>query len=251
MVKYFSINEYAHSIHCKLYSNEPHDTERIILFGHGFGGHMDNKAAERFADRVLAKYKNAAVVTFNWPCHGNDVMRNLKLSDCDTYLTIVTDYLKHALSAKELYGYATSFGGYLFLKYISEHGSPFTKVALRCPVIDLYNVLVNRIMTSENRESLQKGKDVLVGFDRKIKVNPQFVEEIQHKPMTNVDFIEQSEHILIIHGTQDEIVPFDDSKTFADDNLIEFIPIEGADHRFQNPIHMEAATKAILSFFAL
>ncbi len=251
MVKYFTINEYAHSIHCKLYSNESHDTKRIVLYGHGFGGHMDNKAAERFADRVLTKYKNVAVVTFNWPCHGNDVMRNLKLSDCDTYLTIVTDYLKHALSAKELYGYATSFGGYLFLKYISEHGSPFIKMALRCPVIDLYNVLVNRIMTSENRESLQKGKDVLVGFDRKIKVNPQFVEEIQHKPMNTVDFIEQSEHILIIHGTQDEIVPFDDSKTFADDNLIEFIPIEGADHRFLNPIHMEAATKAILSFFAL
>ncbi len=251
MVKYFTINECAHSIHCKLYSNDSHDTKRIVLFGHGFGGHMDNKAAERFADRVLTKYKNVAVVTFNWPCHGNDVTRNLKLVDCDIYLTIVTDYLKHAFSAEELYGYATSFGGYLFLKYISEHGSPFTKIALRCPAIDLYNVLVNRIMTAENRELLQKGKDVLVGFDRKIKVNPQFVEEIQHKPMNAVDFVEQSEHILIIHGTQDEIVSFDDSKDFADDNLIEFIPVEGADHRFQNPIHMEAATKAILNFFAL
>ena len=251
MVKYFTINECAYSIHCKLYANDSHDTERIILFGHGFGGHMDNKAAERFADRVLTKYKKVAVVTFNWPCHGNDVMKNLKLSDCDAYLAIVTDYLKHALSGRELYGYATSFGGYLFLKYISEHGSPFTKMALRCPVIDLYDILVNRIMTSENRELLQKGKDVLVGFDRKIKVSPQFVEEIQKKPMNCVDFVEQSEHILIIHGTQDEIVPFDVSKTFADDNLIEFIPIEGADHRFQNPIHMEEATKAILSFFAL
>ena len=28
-------------------------------------------------------------------------------------------------------------------------------------------------------------------------------------------------------------------------------PIEGADHRFQNPAHMETANKAILSFFAL
>ena len=68
MVKYFTINEHAHSIHCKLYSNDFHDTKRIVLFGHGFGGHMDNKAAERFADRVLTKYKNVAVVTFNWPC---------------------------------------------------------------------------------------------------------------------------------------------------------------------------------------
>ena len=251
MIKYFTINECAHSIHYKLYANDAHDTKRIILFGHGFGGHMDNKAAERFADRVLTKYKNVAVVTFNWPCHGNDVIKNLKLSDCDAYLAIVTNYLKHTLSAQELYGYATSFGGYLFLKYISEHASPFTKMALRCPVIDLYDRLVNRIMTSENRELLQKGKDVLVGFDRKIKVSTQFVEEIENKSMNSVDFVEQSEHMLIIHGTQDEIVPFDVSKTFADNNLIEFIPVEGADHRFQNPIHMEAATKAILSFFAL
>ena len=178
-------------------------------------------------------------------------MKNLKLSDCDAYLSIVTDYLKRAFSAREIYGYATSFGGYLFLKYISEHGSPFTKLALRCPAIDLYDILVNRIMTSENRESLQKGKDALVGFDRKIKVNSQFVEEIQKYPMNGVDFVEQAEHMLIIHGTQDEIVPFDVSKTFSDDNLIEFVPVEGADHRFQNPVHMEAATKAVLSFFAL
>ena len=47
---------------------------------------------------------------------------------------------------------------------------------------------------------------------------------------------EQSEHILIIHGTQDEIVPFDDSKTFTDDNLIEFLPIEAQTIAFRIPI---------------
>ncbi len=251
MVKYFTINACGRSIHCKLYFNDAHAMERIVLYGHGFGGHMDNKAAERFADRVLRKVKNTAVVTFNWPCHGNDVLKNLKLSDCDAYLAIVTDYLKRTLSAREIYGYATSFGGYLFLKYIAEHGSPFTRLALRCPVIDMYDILVNRIMTSENRESLQKGREVLVGFDRKIRVSPRFVEEIQNKSLNGLDFTEQSEHILIIHGTRDEIVPFDESRTFSDDNMIGFVPIEGADHRFQNPIHMEEATKAILSFFSL
>ena len=251
MFKYFTINECSRSIRCKLYANDPHDTERIILFGHGFGGHMDNKAAERFADRVLTKYKGVAVVTFNWPCHGNDANKRLTLSDCDIYLTLVTDYLRHALSARELYGYATSFGGYLFLKYTSEHGSPFAQMALRCPVIDLYDILVNRIMTPENRESLRKGKDTMVGFDRKIRVTPQFISETQSVPMNDVDFLEQSDRMLIIHGTQDEIVPIEDSQSFADANLIEFIPVEGADHRFQNPAHMEAATKAILSFFAL
>ncbi len=251
MFKYFAINGLGFSVHCKLYANDIHDTDRVILFGHGFGGHMDNKAAERFADRVLAKYKHAAVVTFNWPCHGNDALKRLRLRDCDAYLSIVTQYIQNTLSAREIYGFATSFGGYLFLKYISEHGSPFAKLALRCPVIDMYDILVGRIMTGENRESLKKGRDAMVGFDRKIRVDPQFVQEIRSHPMTRTDFTEQSERMLILHGSRDEIVPFQAVKTFSDDNLIEFVSVEGADHRFQNPAHMETATKAILNFFEL
>lgn len=55
------------------------------------------------------------------------------------------------------------------------------------------------------------------------------------------------EDILILHGTKDEVVSFDTRKQFADDNLIEFIPAENADHRFQNPAFMEIAANAVLS----
>ena len=54
---------------------------------------------------------------------------------------------------------------------------------------------------------------------------------------------------LILHGTADEVVPCEDSRRFADDNLIEFIPVEKADHRFQNPNHMSLATKNVMRFF--
>ena len=49
--------------------------------------------------------------------------------------------------------------------------------------------------------------------------------------------------------TKDEVVPFEDSRMFADNNLIEFIPVEGADHRFQDPKKMDAAIKHIQTFF--
>ena len=251
MQRYFNINAEGHSIHCKLYSNDSHGAGRMILYGHGFGGHMDNRTAEKFADRLLSKYKDAAMVVFNWPCHGNDVKKKLLLSDCDAYLRLVAEHMKREMGARELYGYATSFGGYMFLRYASRWGSPFVRMALRCPVIDLYESLTQRIMTPENLEALSKGKDALVGFDRKIRVNPQFLADVKDAPMTHVDMLEQAEDILILHGTQDEIVPIEMSRAFADENIIEFVPVEGADHRFQKPEHMEAATKRILEFFAL
>ena len=44
-------------------------------------------------------------------------------------------------------------------------------------------------------------------------------------------------------------MPFDAGREFADNSLIEFIPVEKADHRFQNPTHMSLATKYVMEFF--
>ena len=65
------------------------------------------------------------------------------------------------------------------------------------------------------------------------------------------DFTEYFEDILIIHGTKDEVVPMDPIATFADNNLIDFIPVENADHRFKDPALMGNAIKMILDFYKM
>ena len=157
--------------------------------------------------------------------------------------------MKARYGANELYAYATSFGGYLVLKYISEHGNPFKKIVLRCPAVDMYDVLTRSIMKSDEFDRIEKGKDVLVGFDRKIVVTKSLLEALKANDIRERDYLEYAEDILILHGTADEVVPFDDSKTFAENNVIEFIPVEGADHRFQNPTHMSLANKHAMEFF--
>lgn len=251
MYKYFDVNEAGHSIRCKLYCNDIRGIQKVILFGHGFGGHKDTKAAERFAEAVLSKYKGVAVMTFNWPCHGDDVKKKLVLADCDTYLSLLIAYIKKQYGTEALYAYATSFGGYLFLKYISEHGNPFRKMVLRCPAVNMYQSLTERIITPQEAEKLEKGKDVLVGFDRKIAVNRQFLTDLQAADITRRDYLDYAEDILILHGTKDEIVPLETVRGFADNSLIEFETVEKADHRFQDPAIMGAAIKRMLAFLDL
>lgn len=251
MVKYFDVNESGHSIRCKLYCNDPRNFSKVVLFGHGFGGHKDNKAAERFAATTLSKYKKAAVLTFDWPCHGDDVKKKLILADCGTYIRLILDYLRRQYGVEEFYGYATSFGGYLFLKYIAENGSPFRRIALRCPAVNMHYSITHNIITPENLEQLGKGKDALVGFDRKIRVNPQFLEDLKAADITKLDYLDYAEDLLILHGTKDEIISYDAVYQFADDNLIEFRPIEKADHRFKDPVLMDLAIKYILEFLSL
>jgi hypothetical protein len=251
MNPYFEINRDGHNIRCKIYSSEVHDISRIVLFCHGFGGHKDNRAAEKFAERVLTKYKRVAVVCFDWPAHGDDVKKKLQLSDCDAYLTLVIQFLYERYHPEALFAYGTSFGGYLLLKYISEHGNPFVKIALRCPAVDMYKTFTESIMNPDILEHLSKGKDVSVGFDRKVHVNRQFLDDLRYADIRKLDFIPFADDLLILHGTKDEIIPIEDSQAFCDNNVIEFEAVPNADHRFTDYKTMEQATKLILNFFNL
>lgn len=251
MHRYFEINGSGHNIRCKLYYRDLKDIRRVVIACHGFGSSKENTASDKLAERMTSKYKGCALVTFDWPCHGDDVKKVLRLDDCTAYLRLVIDYVREKYRTEELYGYGTSFGGYLMLKYIAEQGSPFRKIALRCPAVNMYEALTQTIMESGELEKLQKGKDISVGFDRKIPMNPAFLEELGQKDIRTWDFLDWAEDILIMHGTKDEVIPFEEGRAFAENNLIEFAAIQGTDHRFRAPGSMEQAVKLILAHFEL
>jgi hypothetical protein len=112
--RYFEINEQGHNIRCKLYCADQRNIRKIVVFGHGFGGHKDNGAAERFAEWMVSKYKGTAMVAFNWPCHGDDVKKKLSLVTCDEYLRLVLSEIQSVYAPEHLFAYATSFGGCRF-----------------------------------------------------------------------------------------------------------------------------------------
>ena len=248
---YFNINDAGLNIRAKLCSEGAGDVKTLVVCGHGFGGHKDNRAAERFAKHVIDKNRGVAVLTFNWPCHGDDVRKTLRLNDCDAYLAAVLAWAKARYPGARLFGYATSFGGYLFLKYLSEHGNPFEKLALRCPAVPMYGVMTSSIMTADDLERIRKGKPVPVGFDRKVSLDRVFLDEIRETDIAGRDFLPFADELFILHGTKDEVVPFDAVKAFAEENVIEFEPVENADHRFQSPEKMDFAIQKICAFFGL
>lgn len=251
MKKYFNIKDEGNFIRCKMYYNNLKEIETAVIFGHGFGGHKDNKAAERFAMRVLKKNQDVAVITFNWPGHGDDTHSKLSLEKCCNYLRTVISYTKETLKAKDIFGYATSFGGYLFLRYIAEFGNPFRNVALRCPAVKMYDIMKDTIISESEYLMIEKGKNALIGFDRKVEVGLHFLNELKESDIAKINYIEYADKILILHGTKDEIVPFEDVKAFANNNSIDFIAVEGADHRFTDPQKMDLAIAGIIKAFKL
>lgn len=251
MEKYFEINKNNQNIRCKLYFDKQYAISKVILFVHGFAGHKDNSSAQKFAARILNKYKGIALLVFNLPCHGDDVKKKIDLNDCMDYMKLVISYINEQWNNPCLYAYATSFGGYLVLNYIKEFDNPFKKIVLRSPAVNMAETLTNTIITESELEQIEKGKIISVGFDRKVGVNKQFLSDLEKNDIQQLDYLEFAEDILILHGTKDEIVQFKTAQNFAENNLITFITVENADHRFQSLSMIEFATKKILEFLSL
>ena len=251
MEKYFDINEKGHSIRCKLFCNNARDINEVVLCAHGFAGHKDNKSTERFANDVLSKFKKTAVLIFDLPAHGKDVKKRVMLSDCDEYISIILDYIRTQCGTDNIKGYANSFGGYLFLKYIHDHGNPFVRLALRSPAITIYESVLANMLAEGDMDLLEKGKDALIGFDRKIAVSKDFIEDIRRTDVRKYDYLDEIEKIIIIQGTGDEIIDCNEVYEFADNNLIEYVPVEGADHRISKTSDMGNVIKRVIEFLEL
>ncbi len=251
MDKLFNINREKHSIHCRIYCSDPDAVTHVVLFGHGFAGHRDNTAAQRFARRAMEKNKGFALISFNWPCHGDDVKKLLRLEDCSAYLRLLLSYIEGRFGDALLDAYATSFGGFLVLRYLAEAGNPFRRIALRAPAVPMYEILTGTIMSGEALRRVAKGKTALVGFDRKIEIDRAFLEELKQTDLMKPDFLPYADDILILQGTKDEVVPPASVRAFAEKNLIDYVPIPDADHRFMDPRKMDRAIAEILRFLDL
>lgn len=249
--KYINIQHEKHNVKSKLYLQDDGRITDIVIYGHGFAGHKDTKAAERLADKIISKNKGFALMAFDLPCHGDDVKKKLLLEDCETYYGIVNDYAKNVLGAQKLYLNATSFGAFLVLRIISENGNPYEKAVFRSPAINMFGTLSSSLITDEVLEKLNRGKDALIGFDRKVSINKHFLDEIEATDLNAMDFIDYADDMLIIHGTKDEIAPFEDAKAFAENNVIDFVPVENADHRYKDLQKLEYANSLAVSFYGL
>lgn len=82
-----------------------------------------------------------------------------------------------------------------------------------------------------------------------MKVDKAFFEDLKSFDVMDHEYFDFADSMIIIHGTKDEMIPMEESRRFAENNVIEFIPVEGANHPFQNPDHMALAIHKIIEFF--
>ncbi len=224
-IKEFNIELEKYFVPCKLFTPGG-NIKRIVLGVHGFGGDKESSVLTALAENLSEK--NCALLCFDFPAHGKSNAPDdcFRVEHCIQSLMEVVKYIRRHFKKSEYGIFATSFGGYITL-LCTEKLTDFKKV-LRAPAVTMADTFKDKII-SVSKEQFVKDGGAVCGFERKMFVSSMFYEDL-----LNFKIQIPQEEILIIHGTEDGIVPY-----FAVDKLantyknIKLFTIEGADHRFK------------------
>lgn len=225
--------------------------DSLVILCHGFADDKDSSYNRLISERIMESDLRAAAISFDLPCHGDDGGDVLLLEECDVYIRTVTDFAREAFEPEHIYAVGISFGAYLILKYISEHGDPYERAAFLSAAVTIHDILLHFIMTEEERKALKKGETVMAGFDVKVPVTAAFVSGLHDADIREMDLSDVRNEILLVHGVDDEVVSYSDIKRFSEDQGIQLVSVPGADHRFLDEEKMEYALEKICGFLGV
>lgn len=240
MERYFQLKDNGLCVNCKLYTAS-NSIKRVILFGHGFTGNKDNRTAQMLFDRVSRSDRETALMTLDFPAHGDDASDDLTVERCLQYIDTALDHIRTALKPAEIDGGGVSFGGYLMLRYIAEHGDPFQKLVLRSPAVNMYEVVTQYFMNENDINRCLAGETIHVGSSNIIAVKHAFISSLERSDILAFDYKPFASAIYLVHGVDDEIVDFECVKHFAEANHIQYAALENAGHHFADPEKLDEA----------
>lgn len=232
-----SINNY--NISATYYEPDSYPSE-IIIACHGFGGDKESSAIIELANKVSTH--NIGLICFDFPGHGqSDVNADqLSINNCINDITSIENYIKLNFKNIPISIFATSFGAYITLLKIFKYQTEYRHIILRAPAIKMDEIFKNSLI-KENMSNFKERGFTELGFERKMNVPYSFYEDLLKNNI--FDLYNNSQKILIIQGTADDIAPISDTYEFIklDTNNLSLVPIEGADHRMKKEGELEKA----------
>ena len=231
MNKVFDLNN---RIKVKMFMPEGEAKKEIFIIAHGFGSSKEGRSTEIIAKKL--NDNNFIAVSFDFPGHGEAIepIEKLTVDNCISYIREVCQYLKKEFENHEISILATSFGAYVTInKLIDEERNEFKNIVVRCPAIDMKNILI-KVLINGDLEQFQKEGKIQAGFEKQKQLSYSFYEDLCKNDILKL--YNKNEKILILQGTEDAVAPIKDTYEFVekDKENIKLIPLEGVKHKMTN-----------------
>lgn len=208
--------------------NYKKNIKNILIAIHGFGGSSNSSTIKFLKDNLV---DDLAVVSFDLPNHGkNKTDKPLVLKECIDCIKQVDEYVKREYKGSKISYFASSFGGYCLLNFLSNTKYKYENIFLRAPAVNMDKVIQKTLIGDE----FEKLKDSIVDLGG-IKIDDNFYKEIIENKL--IEIYNNNHFLNVFQGKKDEIVNYKDNDHFFSNkcaNNYKIYYFENSKHSFKS-----------------
>ena len=241
---------------CGILNHSTSNSESIVVLCHGLGYDKNEKVNfVKLAKRLIDD--GFDVFRFDFRGHGEGGGSSVDVTVEKETLDIaaVISFLKK-IGYKKFAILANSFSAAAAIFYSVHHQDSVMTLIFWNPLIDYHSILkpelpwAKKYFSESAIKNLYKKGFLEVGR-RKFKIGIELYKEMKRTyPWKTL--LKLRIPILFIHGTKDQIVPYEDSKKYSSMHKSATLEtIEGADHGFHEIHYFEFASKMTLNWIEL
>lgn len=228
MKKHFEIkisNDYMRGyVHLPKTSNN-----KIIIFVNGYQTSLSN--GNKVQDYMSNKLADANFTVYRFDAIGygesdGDFEKTFPTT-IKNNLIILINKIHDEFSEKEIILVGTSMGGMIVNSIIQENEFSFVnKSILMCPALDFYNIYQSETFVNRDVMPMQ-----IKDYE---SYRSNFINDLKNYFWSKSDSNHFNGETLIIHGNKDEVVNYNSVKEYAQNNNIQYVEIDNADHTFKS-----------------
>ena len=231
MKEIITVNSRIDSFDIDVFIPENWDEKNLLIFQHGFNSGKNGDSYALMGSDLLKH--NIAYAIFSLPYHAERRIDkdDFTLENCIKDSEIAEDMIRAKYPNTRISILGTSFGGYLTLLKLKRQKRDYHKIILKSPAIKMAEIVKKLYPDEEFEDFKAKGYTVNNWKETPMFINYSFYEEIEKTKIMDDPIFD--EHILLFHGTADDLAPYQDSKEFADLNKnTTLISLENENHSF-------------------
>ena len=227
--------------------------EKIIcVIVHGFGSSKGSITAKMMLEELPRL--GIGALAFDFPAHGESGVGGefLRLENCLADMAAAEALARGLVPEAEIVYFASSFGAYITLLYLTEKKAGKRRAFLRSAAVSMPRIFFER-MTPEQRARLETAGEVILdkteyGYARDLKITKGFLDDLRRNDVFTI-WQESFAELRMIHGEADRTVPLSDAKSFSGMFHTPLFVVPDGDHQLSVPGAPDQVLKLAAEFF--
>ncbi len=220
---------------------------KVLIVCHGFGSSKASPMVQAL-EKAMPE-SGVGVVSFDFPAHGDSPVWDLHETWCIDDLETVEAYVRGLVPQGELFYFASSFGAFTLLNYLSARPHTGRRAMLRSAAVAMGRLAESWADEKARADMAEQGYFVPdYDYVREMRVTPAFLRELKDHDVFRTYRPGETE-VFMVHGGSDSIAAPEAAREFARRFGIRLMEIPEGEHDLMGPGQLEEVLAAAKAFF--